>query len=249
MARRAQLQRTLRRHRRSIAALLAVVGVLVGIQALREPPPGSLTLVVAATDLDGGHVLTSADLITKPWPVAFSSGEAFNDPQAAVGRLTAGPLSAGEPIGPTRIVGPSLLNFGRAGDGEAELVAAPIRLADPEEAKLLQPGDVVDVLAAQGGGVGDSDNTAASTTTSAARVVASSARVLVVPKKGGDTNGGVLGDGNDSDATNEGPLSAGSLMVLAVNPPTASALAGAATRSRLSVVLRAPANPALLATH
>ncbi len=226
---------------------MAALGVLVGIQALREPPPGSVTVVVAATDLDAGHALTAADLIVRPWPIAFPAGNAFVDPQDAVGRFTAGPLAAGEPVGPTRIVGPSLLRMGQLQNGQpnsgdqSELVAAPIRLADADEAKLLRPGDVVDVLAARGGGVGDSDNSTANATSSeSARIVASGARVIVVPNNRSDYGGGVLGDGGD---TNDGPLGAGSLLVLAVDRQTAAALAGAATRSRLSVVLRSQEPP------
>lgn len=232
------------RRRRGIASVLAALGVLVGIQALREPPPGSVLLIVAATDLEAGHVLAAQDLITKAWPIAFPAGAAFTDAQSALGRLTAGPISAGEPLGPTRIVGPSLLNVGRAGGASANvnLVAAPVRLADADEAKLLRPGDVVDVLAAHGGGIGDSENQSSGTAGGeTAHIVADGVRVLAVPTNRNDSVAGPFGD-SAAEATNSGDatLGTGSLLVLAVSPRIASSLAGAATHARLSVVLRGP---------
>ncbi len=61
-------------------------------------------------------------------------------------------MRAGETITDVRLVGPALL----AGYGD-QLVAAPVRIADAGSAALLQPGDVIDVLAADGVGGTDGE--------------------------------------------------------------------------------------------
>jgi Flp pilus assembly protein CpaB len=116
-------------------------------------------------------------------------------------------MRRGEPLTDARTVGPTLLGS-LAAPG---LVATPIRIADPGSARLLQPGDLVDVLAAT-----DHD------TRSAAPVVASAVRVVVVPLP--DETAGNLDDG--------------ALVVLATSPSTAALLARAAVSARLSITIR-----------
>ncbi len=100
----------------------------------------------------------------------------------------------------------------RADRGEARpdrLVTAPVRIADPAAVRLLRPGDRVDVLAAApftGDGA-----------PAPARVVARRAEVAEVPV------------GAPEDARG------GGLLVLAVPPETAAALAGAAASAELAV--------------
>ncbi|MFD6336473.1 MULTISPECIES: hypothetical protein [unclassified Streptomyces] len=91
----------------------------------------------------------------------------------------------------------------------AEMVSAPVRIADAATVRLLRRGDRVDVIAAADGAP-------------EARVVASGARVTEVPKAREtvvDT-----GDG-------------GALIVLSVPRATATELAGAGATSRLAVTL------------
>src|SRR5436190_795896 len=90
-------------------------------------------------------------------------------------------------------------------------VAAPIRIADPGVARLLQAGDVVDVLAASEHGDGTT-----------APLVATSVRVVTVPAPEDVTSG----------------LADGALIVVATTPSTAAVLARAAVTSRLSVTIR-----------
>lgn len=90
-------------------------------------------------------------------------------------------------------------------------VAVPVRVADGAAATALaHPGETVDVLAA--GGLDDGATTPV--------VVAGDATVLAVP-------GSDAVDGSDAG-----------LVVVAVTPQQAAALASAAARSRLSIVLR-----------
>lgn len=89
-------------------------------------------------------------------------------------------------------------------------VAAPVRIADAGAVSLLRVGDRVDVLAAPPEG------------TAAPDVVATAAPVVTVPAV-------------DADG---GPMGSGALVVLAVSPTVAAALAGAAVTAPLSLVLR-----------
>ncbi|WP_192817037.1 MULTISPECIES: hypothetical protein [Streptomyces] len=94
----------------------------------------------------------------------------------------------------------------------AELVAAPVRIADAEVVRLLAPGDVVDVLAADPGAA------------EPARVVARRAEVADIP-------------GRDEAPREPGLLAPteGALLVLTVPRATAAELAGAAAGSLLAV--------------
>ncbi|MGW4204083.1 hypothetical protein [Streptomyces sp. NPDC004726] len=100
------------------------------------------------------------------------------------------------------------------GRSTAELVSAPVRIADAATVRLLRPGDRVDVIAAPGssavpGADGSPD----------ARVVATGARVTEVPKFRETV-------GED-----------GALVVLSVPRATAAELAGAGATSRLAVTV------------
>jgi Flp pilus assembly protein RcpC/CpaB len=101
----------------------------------------------------------------------------------------------------------------------AEVVSAPVRIADAASVRLLHPGDRVDVLAA-GAPAGP---------TGTARVVARAARVTSVPSPW-------EGDGAGATAA-AGEPSTGALVVLAVPRATATALAGAEAASPLAVAL------------
>ncbi|MPY41204.1 hypothetical protein FNH04_15185 [Streptomyces phyllanthi] len=92
-------------------------------------------------------------------------------------------------------------------EGAAEMVAAPVRIADSAAVRLLRPGDRVDVIAAEESVRGGHD----------ARVVARGARVTRVPTASAGESG--------------------ALVVLSVPRPTAARLAGAGATSRLAVTL------------
>ncbi|MET7615936.1 hypothetical protein [Streptomyces sp. NPDC005408] len=92
----------------------------------------------------------------------------------------------------------------------AEMVSAPVRIADAATVRLLRPGDRVDVIAAANSPAGEA---------SEARVVASGARVTDVPRAPE-----AVGDG-------------GALVVLTVPRATAAALAGAGATSKLAVTV------------
>lgn len=135
------LRRLLGRRHRLIATAVAALAMACAIVAL-QPDSASVTVLAAARDLSGG-TLDSADL--KPValrPETVPDG-ALKPGAAIAGKVLAGPMRRGEPLTDVRLLGPSLL----ATHGP-ETVATPVRVADPETARLLSPGDVVDVLAA-----------------------------------------------------------------------------------------------------
>ncbi len=148
---------------------------LLGLAALllaAGPPPvvagPSSAVLTAARDLPGGVALTTADLRLVRLPRPLVPRGALSRPSAALGRIPAGPVRAGEALTDVRLLGPALVRA-TGGDGA---VAAPVRIADPAVVALLRPGDRVDVVAAGGETPGAA---------SAARVVASDLTVIAVP--------------------------------------------------------------------
>lgn len=193
----------LSRRRRPVAAALVVLAVATALPVLAPADPAGVAVLTAARDLAPGAVLEARDLTSTTLPPdAVPEGLL---PRAGLeGRVLAGAVRRGEALTDARVVGPGLLD-----GADDDVVASPLRLADPAAALLLRSGDLVDVLAAsthEGG-------------PAYAEVVAASARVVAVPQA-------------DSDAE-------GALVVVAVPARTASRLAASAVTSRLSVVLRA----------
>ncbi|MFC4609012.1 RcpC/CpaB family pilus assembly protein [Streptomyces maoxianensis] len=97
----------------------------------------------------------------------------------------------------------------------AEMVSAPVRIADAATVRLLRRGDRVDVIAAANSPAGQG---------SEARVVASGVRVDEVPGPGEPST-----EGSSPDS--------GALVVLSVPRATAAALVGAGATSRLAVTV------------
>lgn len=159
-----RLRRTLLARRRLLAAVAAAVAAAAGLQAATAPPPPTRAVLTAARDLPAGTVLAAGDLTR----TAFTPGSvpAGALPVAgALGRTTAAPVRAGEPITDVRLVRGSLL------DGYPGLVAAPVRIGDPGAVALLRVGDRVDVVAADPRGEQD------------AVLVASDAAVAALPRE------------------------------------------------------------------
>ncbi|GGT00773.1 hypothetical protein GCM10010156_68620 [Planobispora rosea] len=187
-----------------LAAALAALAVTCAMTGLR-PDTASVTVLAAARDLPGG-VLAATDVR----PVALRPGTA---PDGALrpgtpiaGRILAGPARRGEPLTDVRLLGPGLLTAHRPGT-----VATPIRVADPESARLLSPGDIVNVLAAPTGWDGPA--------ASGATTVAENVPVVALPAS---ESGG------------------GALIVLATTPEQAVGLASAQAGGKLSITISTP---------
>jgi pilus assembly protein CpaB len=160
---------------------------------------------VAAADLPAGVTVSARDVaVARLPPEAVPRGVA-PDAGPLVGRVLAGGVRAGEPLTDARLVGPGLTAL-----LPADLVAAPVRLADLAVAALVRTGDRVDVLAALPDG-------------EEAERVAAGVLVLAAP-------GPASAD----------PDPAAGLLVLAVDPATAARLAAASTTATLTVSLPPP---------
>lgn len=171
------------------------------------PAPPTVEVVRAATRLDGGSTLTKDDLVLARLPVEALPEDALDDVSLAVGQQVTAPVARGQVL--TTLTVASAGRSVRAGQ-----VVAPLRLADADVAALLQVGDPVDVVAADG-------------EARAAAVVARKVRVVGLPQPA-ETSG--IGGSVST--------SAGALVLVEVDGPTATRLAQAAVTASLSVVLR-----------
>jgi Flp pilus assembly protein CpaB len=214
---RRELRRAITWHRRLLAAGLAAGAVALSISALQPPQPRTVRVLTAAGDLAGGTPLRSGDVSSVHVPPSLAPRGVLRSRSEAVGRTLAAPVRHGEVLTDARLVGPGLLR-GR-GPGADDLVATPVRLADAEVARLLRPGDRVDVLAADA-------RPESSAESSSARVAARSVQVLAVPQ---------AGDGHGLEMPR---VAEGALVVLATSADVAAVLAHAAVTSRLSVTIR-----------
>lgn len=193
--------------RRALAAVLAGVGVVLALAALRRPAD-TTAIAVAARDLPAGSRLTAGDVRLLDVPRTVAPDGASTTSGGIVGRVLADPVRAREPLTDVRL-GASRQPQG-LGPGQ---VAAPIRLIDPDIGPLLHPGATVDVLAAP-----DTPDGSAGPQV-AARLVARGVRILAVPK-----------------TASTGGSAQGTLAVVAVSRSDAQAVAGAEANGRLSVV-------------
>lgn len=96
--------------------------------------------------------------------------------------------------------------------GPADVVRAPVRIADADAVRLLRPGDRVDVIAAEDASTGGG-----------AQVLARGARVARLPES--------------LDTAVDGASGSGALVVLSVPRATAARLVGASATARLAVTL------------
>lgn len=160
-----RVRRTVLARRRLLAALAAATAVAAGLQAATGPPAPKSVIIVAAHDIPGGTVVGASDLAPAEFDPSSVPSGVIATAAEALGRTTATPVRAGEPITDVRLVGGSMLA------GYPAAVAAPVRIGDPGAVALLQVGDHVDVLAADPQGA------------SAAVVVAAGAPVIAIPRQ------------------------------------------------------------------
>ncbi|WP_460107884.1 hypothetical protein [Streptomyces sp. YKOK-J1] len=125
----------------------------------------------------------------------------------AAALVAAGPRTSGEPHRADRARGHPVSRPVRA-PRAADLVTAPVRIADAATVRLLRPGDRVDVIAAEDASAGG-----------AARVLVRGARVTRLPEP------------------LPGAAESGALVVLSVPRSAAAGLVGASATARLAVTL------------
>lgn len=137
-----RLRRTVLARRRTWAAVCAAVAVAAALQANTVRPPARTMVLTAAHDLPGGVVVTASDLRRTAFEPESVPAGIVTSASVALGRTTAGPMRAGEPVTDARLVTTSLL------DGYPGLVGVPVRIGDAAAVRLLRVGDRIDVLAA-----------------------------------------------------------------------------------------------------
>jgi Flp pilus assembly protein CpaB len=237
-----------------VVALLVAGAVGSALYVVAPPGPALRAVLAAARDLPSGAALTAGDVAAVRLPPDAVPAGVLAPGVPIEGLQLAGPMRRGELLTDVRILGAQLLDALASGPGgpdgpdgpsvpgaaarpSGDLVATPVRLADPGVAALLHAGQIVDVLAAAPQQLdpinGDPLTSvgAAGSEFGLARVVAAAVPVIAVPVPGDD---GLLGSA---------PASDGPLVVLATTPATAAELAAAATSARLSVVIRSRAPP------
>jgi pilus assembly protein CpaB len=197
------LRRAASWHRRKLAIVAAIAAVLSAVAAAAPPAPPTSRVVRATTDLTSGAIVRSSDITVSSIAEDALPRGALVDPTAVVGRRLIGPVADGQVLTGLDLLGKSW------GIGPGHVIA-PLRLADSEVAALLQPGALIDVIAADPEG-------------GQANVVATRVRVLTVP----------------ASPASEGVSAAdGALVLVDVDAETATLLAEAAASTRISVVLR-----------
>jgi len=197
------LRRAASWHRRKLAIVAAIAAVLSAVAAAAPPAPPTSRVVRATTDLTSGAIVRSSDITVSSIAEDALPRGALVDPTAVVGRRLIGPVADGQVLTALDLLGTSW------GIGPGHVIA-PLRLADSEVAALLQPGALIDVIAADPEG-------------GQANVVATRVRVLTVP----------------ASPASEGVSAAdGALVLVDVDAETATLLAEAAASTRISVVLR-----------
>ncbi|WP_242675740.1 RcpC/CpaB family pilus assembly protein [Streptosporangium minutum] len=195
------LRRLLGRRHRLIATAVAALAMACALIGLK-PDTASVTVLAAARDLPSG-ALEAADLKTVALRPDTVPDGAVKPGTAIAGRVLAGPMRRGEPLTDARILGPSLL----AAHGPGT-VATPVRVADPETARLLSPGDVVDVLAASSTWEGAAP----------ARTVAEDVTVLTTPEGEADRGALIVLATTSDQAIELASAQAGGRLSITINP-------------------------------
>ena len=198
-------------HRRLLAGVLALLAVVLGLQAARPTPPATTPMTVASRDLPAGAVLTAADLTSVAVPPAALPAGAQRQ---VVGRVLASGLRRGEPVTDLRLVGPSLTA------GHPGMVAVPVRMPDADMAGLLRVGDHIRLLA--------TDTQRGGTT-----VVAPDALVLALPTddSASDASAASAGTGRPNGVTS---VVGGRLVVVGIEENLVTLVTSAAVRDFLS---------------
>ncbi|MBP2210399.1 Flp pilus assembly protein CpaB [Rhodococcus ruber] len=196
---------------RTVAVRRAIAAGLVGVAAVSAVTGGAsddrTRTVVAARDLRPGQTLTVDDVTVVERDASQLPSGALTDPAEALGHTLAGPVPAGEVLVGVRMLGPRLA-AATTGDSAARVV--PVRLADPGVGDLLREGDLVDVLT-----VAD----ASAPSAPEVRVLATGATVVL------------------AQGTEETNIRGEKVVLLALPPEPATAVAAASLVSALTVTL------------
>ncbi len=197
------VRRAISWHRRKLAVLAAIAAVLTGVSAAAPAGPPTVRVVRATTQLPSGTVVSPQEVVVSEVTEDALPDGALADPAAVIGKRVLGPVAEGQILTALHLLARDAV----ASPGH---VVAPLRIADPEVAALLEPGSRIDVIAADPEG------------SAAANVVATDVKVLTIPPRS-----------DDADLT----AAEGALLLVEVEEKTATVLAQAAAATRISLVL------------
>ncbi|PRZ18203.1 Flp pilus assembly protein CpaB [Nesterenkonia sandarakina] len=209
------LPRLIQRFRLPLALLLGLGAAGAAVLTGAEGQVETTAALRVSSDIGAGERLSATVIEEVQVDVAAVPRDYAARPEEVLGRQVAVPLPAGALIHPDQLVGPGLL----AGQ-EPGTVAVPVRPADPAMVGMLTPGQRVDVLA--------SSDTLERGSSSAS--VATAAPVLWTPQ-------------DDSENWLPSGAEAGGVVILAVDPATAEAIAQATQEGRLHLSLRGAGEP------
>lgn len=153
------LRRTLRWHRRSLAAVAAAVAAFCVVGALQPQDGAAVPVLVASRALAGGVAVAADDVRTVNMPGELVPEGAVADSAALVGRVLTAPLTIGSVLTEASMAGGQSL--ARPG-----FVVASLPLADAALAALVTPGSRIDIIGPTKGTTG---------------VLASNVRVVAAP--------------------------------------------------------------------
>ncbi|TQN30280.1 Flp pilus assembly protein CpaB [Haloactinospora alba] len=203
----------LSRHRRAFGTSCAALAFAGAVLLLRPPPEPTTDVLVAAGDVSASSPLAPRDTTVRSLPREAVPDGALPPDTDTDGMSLTGPLRGGEVLTTARVADPPAAEYG------ADRVAAPVRVADAGALTLLNPGSRVDILAA--GEPSAAGFAAEAVGGGPAERVVADCPVIAVP---------------EDDRAGSGET--GALLLVAVTPEDARALAGHAASSRLSVTIR-----------
>lgn len=136
------------RYRRSLAATLAALGVLLLGSAIVPKQDSGFAVLVATRQLAAGAVLTQEDFKFRELNEASFWESASSDPDELIGRTLSRNLVLNQPISSTDVIGPHLL------DGlPKNYVAVSLPLSAGTNTSLLNLGSPIDVYSTTNDGL------------------------------------------------------------------------------------------------
>jgi len=210
----ARARRFLWRRRHLLAALCLACAAAVTVTALRPPDPPVEQVLTLVGDLPAGQILAADDVRESSVPAGTQPAGVLRRPDQAVGRPLAVGLATGTVLQPAMLTG-----YGLASAAPAGTVVVPVPVADAATARLAEPGQRIDLVAA------GSDVTGVE---AEAQVVA---RDVVVLATWSPQSGGGLLEPGMADVT---------YLYVAASERVATVLVGSSAWAPLRAVLRSP---------
>lgn len=145
-----------------LIAVLAGLGTFVlssGSKTEAPPPEPKTAVLVASHDIPSRTALTAADLKVLQYPTDIAPVSAIATPEAVIGKIVQVPISAGEPILPTKFAAAGAATFTVFPPNAQPVAGQPIAAGTPDYRAIsitiadasaaggaVAVGDIVDIL-------------------------------------------------------------------------------------------------------